>query len=109
MSTIKLSDNEITVEGSVFLLDGCAYLSTPHGFYELPCEDFIERCREYVKEVPTLQASMIVRREQQDAPGRVFDYSIPLMTVSCHRESFHADRELCGIVASQEIDREFAQ
>lgn len=117
MTTTNKSTEDVTVEGHIFLLDGVAYLKTAKAFYELDDLDFYERCRQFVKPCVPLSVALVVRRAMHlelsdggfnfpDHRIRSSDYSVPLMAISHERESFHADRDVCQLLVSQEIERE---
>lgn len=119
MTTTNKSIEDTTVEGHIFLLDGVAYLKTAKAFYELDDLDFYELCRRYAKPCIPLTAAVYIRRTiSTDVSDGGFnylahnvqssDYSVELMAVSHERESFHADRDVCALLVSQEIEKELA-
>lgn len=115
--TIKRND-DVTVSGSIILHDGAAFLKTEGGrWYVIECQEFFDRCREWVRPAETLDAEITVRREiSTDIAGEGFnhpphqvrgsDYSVTLLVIGFERESFHADRGVCQQLVDQQIEKE---
>jgi hypothetical protein len=117
--TFKEKLNEEQVEGRVFLLEGVAWLLTndSKNLYQIENAEFVENCREYVREIEHLTAAAIVRRdratEHTTGNGNYPDHSysrsavtVPMMTVHHGRNSFWAKTPVLCALADQEIGKE---
>lgn len=116
MSTVTIrDDDELQVEGRLFLMDDAAFLKTDHGFYEITDDEFYERARALVSPIQALDAVFIVQRQTStdidsgERPHQVrsCDYSVPMLTVHAGRESFWAHADVCSSLVAQDVGREF--
>jgi hypothetical protein len=108
-------DDEVQVEGRLFLMDDAAFLKTDHGFYEITDDEFYERARALVSPIQALDAVFIVQRQtttdiddgERPHQVRSCDYSVPMLTVHMGRSSFWATKDVCASLVAQDVGREF--